>query len=70
MSDVLDTWMACVYPEAAAICAPTAADLAALFALALGASVLLLAARRVAIALGTLRALSLTPALSRRLAAG
>ena len=68
MSDVLDTWMACVYPEAAAICAPTAADLAALLALALGASVLLLAARRVTIALGTLRALSLTPALSRRLA--
>lgn len=68
MSDVLDTWMACVYPEAAAICAPTAADLAALLALALGASVLLLAARRVTIVLGTLRALSLTPALSRRLA--
>ena len=68
MSNVLDAWMACVYPEAAAICAPTAVDLAALLALALGAGVLLLAARRVAIVLGTLHALSLTPAVSRRLA--
>ena len=57
MSALLDTWMACVYPDAAARCAPTAADLAALLALALGAATV-----------RTLRALSLTPALSRRLA--
>jgi glutamate-1-semialdehyde 2,1-aminomutase len=40
----------------------------ALLALALGTGVLLLATRKAATALGTLRALSLTPALSRRLA--
>jgi len=68
MTNLLDTWMACIDPEAAAICGPTAADLAALLALAVGAGILLLAARRVATALVTLRALSLTPALSRRLA--
>jgi len=68
MSALLDTWMACVYPDAAARCAPTTADLAALLALALGATLLLVATRRVATALRTLRALSLTPVLSRRLA--
>jgi glutamate-1-semialdehyde 2,1-aminomutase len=68
MSTLLDTWMGCVYPDAGARCAPTTADLAALLALALGATLLLVATRRVATALRTLRALSLTPALSRRLA--
>ena len=68
MKALLETWMSCVAPDAAARCAPGAVDVAALLALALGAGLVLFAARRVAIALRTLRALSLTPALSRRLA--
>jgi glutamate-1-semialdehyde 2,1-aminomutase len=68
MGNVLDTLMTCVSAGAAVTCAPTAGDLVTLLALALGAGLLLLVARRVARALGTLRARSLTPALSRRLA--